>query len=1024
MPFHNAAEERLYFQRIERAYGRLKDRYILASVPFTAEVAMLPPHTRPVFKDRPKSGYAPIAEGAEWGKNWSSAWFKLSGTVPQEWAGKEVQAWCEITGEGLLFDTQGNALQGITSGSVFDHGAARPFMPLYKAAKGGEQVELWLEGAANHLFGLSPGGDPTLQDERKYGHMVCKVNKLRLAALDTDVWALRHDFEILIDLYRNLPENSVRRARILRALTKSCEVLAKDETAYGPARAELKEVQSKPANASDIPVRAVGHAHIDTAWLWPLGETVRKTARTYASQLKLIEQYPGYVFGASAPQHYDWMKKDYPDIYARVKEAVKAGRWELQGGMWVEADCNVPNGESLVRQFIHGKNFYRDEFGQDVDNLWIPDVFGYAASLPQIMEKCGVTTFLTQKISWNQFNEFPYHTFWWQGIDGSRILTHFPPENTYNGDMLPWSLIQGQGRFKEKDIVNEVMSLFGIGDGGGGPRAEHLERASRIANLEGCPPVRYGSAREFFNNLRKAGPDLNSWVGELYLELHRGTLTTQAYVKKCNRKLEHRLRELEMLWTSQLGRYPLAALDALWKETLTLQFHDIIPGSSINRVYVETNAAHNRLLATCDQLEKDFAATLPAQAGSATVFNSLSEPYVGAVTLPASFAGRNVVGPDGAAVPSQTEDGVVVALVTIPAQGFLTLKPGAQAPAATNAGSGLVLENDMVKYVFAADGTVTSAYDKQLGAELLAGPANKMTLYHDRPNNWDAWDIDKFYQQEKLADVAFSVERISGGAVRNRLRLSGKVGSSTVTQIVSLAAGSRRLDFATTVDWKERSRMLRVAFPAAFRTDRVACEIQYGHLFRPTHTNTSWDMARFEAPAQRWVDLSARDRGLALLNDCKYGHAVNGSVIDLNLLRSPSNPDPDADTGVHTFTYSLLPHPGDLLDSGVVREAGRLNQPPVVLADRGAPAAAIPVTITGADGVELAVVKRAEKSDQVVIRLAETRGVSSKAVIRLAKPGKLIPTDLLEWKDGAAGAVASEHAVTLTPFELRTYKLG
>lgn len=1018
MPFHSQSEERLYLSRIECAYKRLKDRWITASVPLAAELATLPSHTRPPFMAKPTTGYRAVVEGEEWGRNWMTGWFRLTATVPAAWAGREVVAWVDIGGEGLLYDRDGKALQGITDGSVFDRWAARPTMPLFATSAGGEQVELWLEGAANQLFGIAGFGDPTLIDGRD---VICQVKKLRLASVDRAVWDLRHDWEVLLDLVKGLPENSVRRARVMRALTKSCEVLARDEDAFAAARAELAAIKEKKAWASDIPVRAVGHAHIDTAWLWPLDETIRKTARTYASQLKLIEDYPGYVFGASAAQHYQWMKDRHPDIYARIKDAVKAGTWEIQGGMWVEADCNVPNGESLVRQFIHGKNFFRDEFAWDVDNLWIPDVFGYAASLPQIMEKCGVTTFLTQKISWNQFNEFPFNTFWWQGVDGTKVLTHFPPENTYNGELFPSSLIQGQARFKEKDVVDEVMSLFGIGDGGGGPRADHIERGRRLADLEGCPPVRFGRSKDFFTELRKAGGELKTWVGELYLELHRGTLTTQAYVKKCNRRLEHRLRELEMLWSSRLGQYPLARLDAVWKETLTLQFHDIIPGSSIREVYLDTNKAHDRLLAACDALEAEFAAALPAEVGAVTLFNSLSEEFVGAVKLPASFAGHGAeIG--GIAVATQVEDGAVVAQVRIAAQGFVTVRPAGNPGA--SAANGATLENELVRYAFAADGTLTSAFDKITGTELLRAPGNRVTLYHDRPLFWDAWDIDKFYKEERISDVAFTVEKLGAGAVRSRLRLSGKIGSSTIEQIVTLEAGSRRLDFRTSVDWREKNRMLRVAFPVGLHAERASCEIQYGFLQRATHTNTSWDMAKFEVPAHRWVDISEADRGLALLNDCKYGYSIHQNVLDLALLRSPTNPDPVADQGAHSFTYSLLAHAGDLAAGGVVREAGRLNQPPVAFVGRGAPGAAIPVSIAGAQGVELAVVKRAEKAEQVVIRLVETRGMRSIATVKLAKPGRLVACDLLEWTDGTATAAAPEHRVELAPFEIRTYKIA
>ncbi|MBI5725192.1 MAG: alpha-mannosidase [Planctomycetes bacterium] len=1023
MTFHCEAEERIYLVRAEKALNRLKDRYILDTVAFQAEVRVT--DERIPFARRLEGQFRPIREGEKWGRDWQTGWFRLSAQAPREWAGREVIAWIEIGGEGLIYGPDGAALQGITHGSVFDWWSPRPYMPLFSAARGGEKVELWLEAAANRFNGIAPPREKDLpaNDSGRFGSYAGEVYHLAIAAVDRAAWDLRWDMDVLFDIYRNLPSGSVRRARILRALTRCAEVLAKDERAYAAGRAELADALARRANASDVSVIAVGHAHIDTAYLWPMEESIRKTARTFATQLALIERYPGYVFGASSALHYLWMKARHPDIYGRVKKAVAAGRWEIQGGMWIEPDCNMPSGESLVRQFLHGKNFFRDEFGVDVDNLWTPDTFGFAASLPQIMAGCGATSFVTQKLSWHTINEFPFHSFWWRGIDGTKVLAHFPPENTYSGRLEPGSLIRAQERFRDKAAADEMMSLFGVGDGGGGPLPEFIERGLRMKDLEGCPPVRFGTVRDFFGRLRKCGDGLNTWAGELYLEAHRGVFTTQACVKKCNRRLEQRLRELEMLWASApLSQYPAAEFDAVWKEVLTLQFHDILPGSSIRKVYEETNAAHERLLARCDRLQESFGiAHLPAEADCATFFNSLCEEFVGAVRLPDSFAGRAAVYSDGRAAPTQIEDGAGVALIRIPAQGFATLRPSKQ-PAAACAPNSPVLENELVRYEFADDGTLRSAREKQAGREALSGPGNVMSLYHDRPNLADAWDVDKFYRNERLADVRFAVEPLGSGPVRSRLRLSAKIGDSTIMQIVSLEAGSRRLDFLTTVDWRERHRMLRVAFPAAINAERAGCEIPFGHLFRPTHQNTSWDMAKFEVPAHRWADVSEPGFGLALLNDCKYGYRLPGNVLDLNLLRSPTYPDPDADQGSHTFTYSLLPHAGDMLAGGVRREAGLLNQRPAVFAGRGSPNLKMAATASG-DGADLAAVKRAEKDDCLVIRLIETRGARSAATVRLARPARLVETDLMEWKDGPASPIAAEHRVELKPFEIRTFKI-
>ena len=1024
MQFHSEADEAVYVSRINQASERIHRDYIIESIPF--EVTLGVSDERLPFARRHEAERRPIREGEQWGCEWQTGWFHLQGIVPARWAGGWVVAWLEIESEGLIYDPAGFALQGITDGSVFDPQASRSVLDLFPQAKGGESVELWLEGAVNSATPLGwAGTDVTVRttDPARFGRQNASVKTLRLACVNRDHWDLRGDLDVVRSLISEgaLPKTSVRRARLIRAASEAVALLAREPKNYIAARACLAAELAKPAHASDIPVHAVGHAHIDTAWLWPMAESKRKVARTFASQLALIEKYPGYIFGASTPLHYAWLKESHPDLYARVKAAVAAGRWELQGGMWVEADCNVPDGESLIRQFIHGKNFFRDEFGVDVDNLWIPDVFGYSASLPQMMALAGCHTFLTQKISWSQYNVFPYHTFWWQGIDGTRVLTHFPPENTYNSNLQPADLIAAQQRFKEKSFAPAMMSLFGIGDGGGGPREDMLERGLRMRDLEGSPPVQFGSAREFFNTLRGVSDQFETWVGELYLELHRGTLTSQALIKKNNRRLEQRLNCLEKLFSLRLADYPIGPLDAIWKEMLTLQFHDIIPGSSINIVNREAHAAHERLLADCDTLLCDFSEKLPISEGH-TYFNSLSLPWSGAIVLPVEFAGRIALA-DGHPLPTQVEaDGATVVLVTIPAHGSLTLAPGSEPASLCISGDGHTLENDLVRYVFDAEGRLLEALDHAVGRNLLRGPGNLLNLYHDRPVAWDAWDVDRFYRDEKIATAVCTVENLGGGPVRRRLRLRSHIGDSDLCQTVVLTAGSRRLDFETHITWRECHRMLRVAFPAAVQTERAAAEIQAGYVFRPTHTNTSWDMARFEVAAQRWVDVSEHGAGLALLNDCKYGHRLIDNVLDLNLLRAPMFPDPDADLGEHDFTYSLLPHAGDLIGSDVFVEARRLNQAPLALPGRTLPGP-LAAHISGV-GVELSVLKRAEKSAELVIRLVEIRGCRCTAMLTLATPGRLVACDLLEWHDQSeATAVGSEHRIEFSPFQIRTFRL-
>ncbi|MDD3732327.1 MAG: alpha-mannosidase 2c1, partial [candidate division Zixibacteria bacterium] len=457
----NQKDTLIAIRRIEQVYHRATAAIVKEAVALEAAFAV---SSEPVkFIERTKLSYIPIKTGEIWGRTWESAWFRLVGTVPADWSGKTVVAQLDLGGEGLVYLPDGKALQGITNGSVFDTEFGRDIVRLHDSCSGGEPVELWVDATASGLFGMFCDLDPGPKATNRYGCYDARVNVIRLGLFDTDMWHLTLDLRVLLGLIKSLPEKSVRRARIIRTAMTGLNEYAKSGNIPCVYREILAPELTKQASASSLSITAVGHAHIDTAWLWPVSETIRKCARTFATQLALMERYPGYVFGASQPQHYDFVKNSYPELYLRIKQAAADGKWELQGGMWVEADCNVTGGESLVRQLLHGKNYFKDEFGVDVDNLWLPDVFGYSAALPQILRKSGIAYFLTQKLSWNQINEFPYHTFIWQGIDGSEVLAHFPPENTYNSQLAPESLVAAQNQFKENDYIDEFISLFGVG---------------------------------------------------------------------------------------------------------------------------------------------------------------------------------------------------------------------------------------------------------------------------------------------------------------------------------------------------------------------------------------------------------------------------------------------------------------------------------------------------------------------------------------------------------------------------------
>ena len=1014
----------IYQRRIEVFYDCLKRDYIKESIDLKAEYFVT---EEPVsFAAKDKYEFKPIEKGAVWGGNWQCAWFHLTGKVPAGWAGERVAARLNFGGEALVFSQEGIPLQGITDGSIFWAGFINEYLPLHDSAWGEEQVELWLDAGANDYFGMQMPMHPRLDTDTPAGQSTARANHLELCTVDEAVRELSIDIEIGLDLLKTYTKEDYRYRQILMTLSEAMDIYCGSRANAPKTRDFLKKkLFNAKANSSALKVTAVGHAHIDTGWLWPVRETIRKCGRTFANQIALIEKYPEYVFGASQPQHYQFTKDHYPELYEKIKKAVADGRWEPQGGMWVEADCNLTGGESMIRQFLHGKNFFMDEFGFDVKNLWIPDVFGYSGAMPQIIKGCGCDYFLTQKISWNVFNEFPHHTFIWRGIDGSDVLTHFPPENTYNALMVPRELCKAQNAFKEADVLDEFMSLFGIGDGGGGPRNDYIDRAARLKDLEGCPKVKMGRADDFFEKINASRDKLEIWNGELYLEKHQGTLTTQAKVKKCNRKLEYLLKHIEFIYSClPLADYPSGQMDKLWKTLLINQFHDIIPGSSINRVYQETHQQYAEMFETGKKLLARAAAKMfTADDNSMTLFNPLSCVYDGPLELP---EGWSAAGINDEILPGQIENGRTIVNVRIPACGFITLsKAESAAAAAINHASDLILENDLVRYEFNADAQLISAYDKEAGHELIkpSAPANVLSLYYDDPVEYDAWDIDLGYEEQHLEDAKGSGVSKTAGPVRRMLEFDLTISNSKITQQIILGHG-KRLDFKTKVNWDEAHKMLRTKFPIEAHTTEAAFDIQYGYIKRSTGRNTSWDMARYEVAAHRYADISDSQYGAALLNDCKYGYKVHDQVLDMNLLRSPKYPDFTADIGEHEFTYSLLPHTGGLIESNVINNAAILNQPPLRFDGFRSNAAVMPCELES-DNISLETIKKAEKEDCLVIRVVETKGQRSKASLRFKSPvKKLVRTNMIEWTDeGEELIVENSLSIELKPFEIRTYKL-
>jgi len=1017
--------EDLYLMRHQNFQKRLLRNVYKKKIALEVNVAVTEDHIP--FSERENLDYKKMAAGDTWGKAWDSAWLNINFSVPADWKGNPVALQICLGGEALVFSNEGVPLYGLTNKSVFDNNYTKDTYRLFDQCEGGEQMSIWVEAAANSIMGINRDREPEPDDPNLFGAYSAKIEKLNLCLFDEEQWQLSFDFHTLRELSLCKDLDQVRKERVLQNLNDCIEVFEKNNQNASMAREILAKELKKPANASAITIASVGHAHIDTGWLWRVKETVRKCARTFASQISLLEKYPDYVFGASQPQHYQFVKDHYPELYQKIKEKVKTGQWECQGAAWVEADCNVISGESMVRQIVHGKNFYKDEFDFDVKNLWIPDVFGYSASMPQIMKKSGVDYFLTQKISWSQFNDFPHTTFWWQGIDGSEVLTHFPPGNSYNGTMNANFLRSSQSNFRESGVHDEAICLFGIGNGGGGPQEDHVEKIKRLGNLESFPKVIHSRSDDFFERLNNNGSVFKKWVGELYLEYHRGTLTTQALVKKRNRQLELKMRELEMIWSAaSLKEYPLAKFDAIWKKILINQFHDIIPGSSINEVYKDTHAEYEWALKECEQLKSDASDLLfESDENAIVIFNSLSEKYCGKVNLPDSWKGRGALLNGEAINVQETSIGLFIE-VAIEGLGNITIEKSAISAVKTSVQNDLILENDLIKYEFNQLGQLISIYDKEIKREIAVSEevGNKLSLYDDRPITYDAWDVEIYYEDMKVSGIeSKKAEKVDGGSVCDILRFESIIGESLISQQVVLGKTSRRIDFITNVDWNENRKMLRVDFPVDLMNSKARFDIQYGFVERETHNNTSWDWAKFEVTAHKYADLSENNYGVALLNDCKYGYKVKGNTLDLCLLRSPKFPDPAADIGKHEFTYSLLPHTGDLISSNVINESKFLNQPPLVFENKKCQQMEIPCFIEG-DGVSIEVIKKAEKEECIVVRLVEAFGSQSKIQLKLCSAiSKVVETNLIEWEELSSTENSGSLELSFKPFEIRTFKL-
>lgn len=988
-------------------------------------------HFRTVPGDEVGMKWRPAEAGTRWGGPWRSAWFKGRVELPSELDGEKVFVRAQTGGVEALF-----LVDGVHNG-VFD--GNHPVVMMAASGVQGKTYKIAVEAyAGTPLVGTQPDDSGAMDFERRF-------ERIELMRQREDVLGFVFDLKVLLQLMEALDENSLRRHRVLAGLAEVYAVVdalpaERPEASWRPKLARARKIM-KPLlaakNGPSTPVMGIlGHAHIDTAWLWTVAETERKCARTFSSMLNLMAQYPEVRFIQSAPYHADIVRREYPGIFERMREVIRSGRWEPNGAMWVEPDCNIPSGEAFVRQLLFGQQATRAWFGYTSDALWQPDVFGYSAALPQILRGCGVEFFLTTKISWNDTTRFPYDTFVWEGIDGSQVTTHF-----YNIHCWPdpKTLTDQWNYLQHKDVEDRRLSAFGYGDGGGGPQFEMMEIARRTADLEGCPRTQYTSVSDFMKGIRD---DLNLpiWVGELYLELHRGTLTSIAQIKRGNRRAELALRDAEFLCCMAAragGGYPGQDLEAAWKKLLVNQFHDILPGSSIPEVNDQAIAELEQSVVAAQELGEKaldrIAGPRSEEADAAFVVNTLSWDREGEMVLEGVPGGTVAADPEIASQWVEGPDGrkrLAVAGLRAPALGAarLDLMSGeCDGRSVFKLGKHSV-ETPFARIRFDRKGRMVSFTDKESGRQLVrkGGAFNVFWVGEDVPAGWDNWDLD-FDQQFKMREEHRLVRRevVADGPLQLRLRSEYEIGDgSRMVQDMVFHSTTPRVDFETVVDWNETHMLLKVGFATDMLSMDARHEIQYGHVERPTHTNQLADRARFEVCNHKWTDLSENRFGVALLNDCKYGIGVHGGDMRLTLLKSGTHPDPRGDRGRHTFTYALKPHACGFSVESVVRPAYELNVAPVVRpVDSDAEGFGSLLTVD-APNVIVEAVKWAEEGNALVVRLYEAERSGCRTKIRFhVDVGEVAETNMLEENPQVLKVRGGAVEVYFRPFEIKTLRV-
>ncbi len=999
----------------------------------------------PSFDD---STWKEFKTGDQWGGRDTITWFRMPLNIPKDiQRGKLAliiqpgKRFVFISSEGgdlreyeLMLYLDGEPLQSID--------VRRNMVPLWDKVRPGESHHIAIEAFSG------------LEDHRH------RFEQADMVLIDEQTEDFYYNLKNVYETFLLLDENDSEYHRLFNVLQKT--LLMVDFLQMGQdhffasikkANDYLKEqIYSKRPDKSHQPeVVSVGHSHLDIAWQWQTKHSRRKAGRTASNVLRIMELYNDFKFLQSQGQLYQYIKERYPALFTKIKERVKAGQWEITGGMWVEPDANIPSGESLVRQFLYGKRFFKREFNVDPKVVWLPDGFGFCYTLPQIIKKSAMDYFMTTKMSWSQFEKLPYDTFQWEGLDGTRVLTHMitTPDrrgwNDYSVDLVPEYVVGCWKNYKQKDKNDSVLLSYGWGDGGGGPTPDMMENSRRFDYLPALPRHRQGTAEEFFRDLEEKAADFPVWNNELYLQFHRGCYTSQAFIKKANRESEilyHNAELFSALAFLQGAAYPQEALTRGWELILLNQFHDILPGSSIAEVYEDSAKEYEEINAIAEKSLNDAFEQIIAQpqndksGKSLTLFNGLSwqRNDIVQIPLPEDNADFSVVDDEDNELPLQRREDQKSALLFVgdmPSMGYrkytLKNKNGKSFTSSVKI-SQKVLENRFFKICIDERGMLTSIYDKGNKREVLAGEGNQLQIFEDRPLRNNAWDIDIFFQDKMhILQEVEEIRIVENGPLRGGLRIKRKFLDSEIVQTIYIYEHLARIDFDTQIDWRQHETLLKVAFPVNIHASKASYEIPYGVIERTTHKNTVWDWAQFEVPAQKWADLSEGDYGVSLLNDCKYGYDIKENIMRLTLIKSAVDPDPNADIGQHRFVYSLMPHAGGGNHDEIFRRAYELNYPLIArysdMAENDAEERLFSFVETDADNVIIETVKKEEDGEGIVVRLYEIANRRSEAVLNFAyEVREAYETNLLEEERQKLTAF-EDKSITffIKPYEIKTF---